>query len=1531
MKMKNKILAISIVLTILAATILPMIHVVGAVDITLTLSDAELGTQFIYGWGPSGSGVTITDIPGPGVRFDFVGLGGSGTGVGDQYPVSQLAGGAPDSIGGWGNFQAYTQYRLVFTNLGPNPVSINLMMNTGWTGGGWARDTYWENSWIYVGVGESRIVTLDFSSATCYGAQDDPVPAWRYIGGTSGVIVRRLNEVSHLGFQVCGNGAGSVVVSSTIPKDIVVTLPDEELSIQFAKETGPGTLAAVTDLPGLGVRFDFTGLSSSGTVVGDNFPVSALAGGAWKDYGSGFAGPYDFSGYAKYCLLFINVGTTAVEVNLKMNTGWTSPPWGSPQRDTFWQNSWTYIAPGESRIVTLDFWSAEIWNAIDDPVPAWQYPDGTSGVIVRRLDEVSDIGFQVQGSGVASIIVSGETTLALLDAELRTQFAKETGPGALTTIADVPGPGVKFDFTGLRTDWGTVVGDSFAVSPLAGGAYKTYGVTNPFSTWGDFFEYTKYRMIFTNVGPNPVTVNLKLNTGWTIPPPEYAAAWQDTFWQDTWTYIAPGETKAVTLNFSSAEVWHATDEQEYSPYPDGTTGVTVWRLDEVSDIGFQILGDGTASIIVSARPQCSEVYVDDDYTSSTPGWGYDHFAVVQDGVDAVAIGGIVHVYDGTYVENVNIGKPLTLTAASHPIIDGNMAGPCITIAANGVTVNGFELIHGTYGVASWGTDGSVISNNVVHDILNAPGFAGCGIMFWSDSDDFDGNVIIHNEIYDCDRQGIYIGGETIDFISQGNQIIENTIYSNGRNTYPNLPDASAYGIQLSFADGNLIQGNEIYGHDDWFPWPDYYPDFDFAQGIYLYDSNNNMITNNYLHNNNYGVGIWRPTRAAGTNCINYNDVVGNTGYGVITFDGPPAVDARFNWWGHKSGPRHSSNLGGMGDAIGDNVDYSPWLGFVVGTSPMTWHVNPTGTIQEAIGEASSGDTIMVHEGTYREALYIGKSLTLKAGADPTIEAPDTIPLRSFTGPSGTQNTRAIIFVYGAVDVTIEGFTIDGRGVGNSNYGFIGIQYFEASGTIKDNTIKAIRNTPFDGSQHGVGIVVNHLWDQYYAHSVEINHNTIFDYQKGGIVCNEPGTTAAVTYNTVTGFGPTALIAQNGIQLGWNATGTIEHNEVSGHVYTLYPDWSSAGILLYQYCNGTLVHYNDIHDNQIGVDVYQSSDVVVSYNDIYDNTEYGVNNSPSPVVDARYNWWGDATGPYHPTLNPEGLGDAVSDDVDFIPWLALVHDVAVIAVSALPTTVVAGQTVTVTVMVKNQGSNYENFTVTAYYDSTAIASQNVVNLPPNWNTTLTFHWDTTGMPRGNYVIKAEASIVPGEVDVGDNVFVDGTVEVLWHDVAVIDVVPNRTWVYQGHSVNISVTVENQGDFPETVTVTLYYNITASQMVGTQIINLLPGQRQTIVFTWNTAGVQYCHNYTMTAVATIVPVDNDPADNILDSLTKVKVRILGDLNGDGYVGIDDIFMAAQGFGAEPGDPRWNPDFDMNLDEYVGIDDIFTIANHFGQGCQ
>jgi hypothetical protein len=168
----------------------------------------------------------------------------------------------------------------------------------------------------------------------------------------------------------------------------------------------------------------------------------------------------------------------------------------------------------------------------------------------------------------------------------------------------------------------------------------------------------------------------------------------------------------------------------------------------------------------------------------------------------------------------------------------------------------------------------------------------------------------------------------------------------------------------------------------------------------------------------------------------------------------------------------------------------------------------------------------------------------------------------------------------------------------------------------------------------------------------------------------------------------------------------------------------------------------------------------------------------------------------------------------------------------------------------------------------------------------------------------------------------------HDVAVIDVVPSRNWIYQGHSLNINVTVLNKGDSDENVTVTLYYNITANKIIGTQNVTLSQGQSKTIAFVWGTTGVPYCHNYTITANATIA-ADNYPADNTLADGT-IKVRILGDINDDGKVDMWDLRAMGLAFGSYPGDPMWNPDADLNQSGGIDVFDFRLAAMNFWKGC-
>ncbi|RLF39433.1 MAG: hypothetical protein DRN21_03570, partial [Thermoplasmata archaeon] len=87
------------------------------------------------------------------------------------------------------------------------------------------------------------------------------------------------------------------------------------------------------------------------------------------------------------------------------------------------------------------------------------------------------------------------------------------------------------------------------------------------------------------------------------------------------------------------------------------------------------------------------VYVDDDYTSSTPGWQYDHFDVIQDGINAVAEGGTVNVSSGIYCEHLTVGKTINLMGEDKntTIIDGGGTGNIISITDDWVNISGFTV------------------------------------------------------------------------------------------------------------------------------------------------------------------------------------------------------------------------------------------------------------------------------------------------------------------------------------------------------------------------------------------------------------------------------------------------------------------------------------------------------------------------------------------------------------------------------------------------------------------------------------------------------------------------------------------------------------------------------------------------------------------------------------------------------------------------------------------------------------------------
>jgi hypothetical protein len=113
----------------------------------------------------------------------------------------------------------------------------------------------------------------------------------------------------------------------------------------------------------------------------------------------------------------------------------------------------------------------------------------------------------------------------------------------------------------------------------------------------------------------------------------------------------------------------------------------------------------------------------------------------------------------------------------------------------------------------------------------------------------------------------------------------------------------------------------------------------------------------------------------------------------------------------------------------------------------------------------------------------------------------------------------------------------------------GILLDGAAGSVLGSTVTGV-NQGTSGCQEGNGIEVrNEPFDTSGPDvSVTIQGNEVTDYQKTGIAMNGSVVVSAVD-NVVTGWGPTDVIAQNGIQIGFGAAGLVRGNTVSGNAYT----------------------------------------------------------------------------------------------------------------------------------------------------------------------------------------------------------------------------------------------------------------------------------------------------------------------------------------------------------------------------------------------
>ena len=175
------------------------------------------------------------------------------------------------------------------------------------------------------------------------------------------------------------------------------------------------------------------------------------------------------------------------------------------------------------------------------------------------------------------------------------------------------------------------------------------------------------------------------------------------------------------------------------PYQTVTTGLTtgLWSGILVDDI------------LVSY----ADIFVDDNFNSSTPGWHKNKWATIQNAIDDANNGDTIFVYSGTYYENVVINKRVNLVGEDRntTIIDGNHAGDVVNITADGVTIHGFTIKNSGW---QWPNAGAKIyysSNNFIYNCIIRNNYDG----IYPQYSDYN-NLLYHNNFIN-NAQNAYDG------------------------------------------------------------------------------------------------------------------------------------------------------------------------------------------------------------------------------------------------------------------------------------------------------------------------------------------------------------------------------------------------------------------------------------------------------------------------------------------------------------------------------------------------------------------------------------------------------------------------------------------------------------------------------------------------------------------------------------------------------------------------------------------------------
>ena len=192
---------------------------------------------------------------------------------------------------------------------------------------------------------------------------------------------------------------------------------------------------------------------------------------------------------------------------------------------------------------------------------------------------------------------------------------------------------------------------------------------------------------------------------------------------------------------------------------------------------------------------------------------------IRSAVYAAAVGDAIYVYNGSYTENVDVNKRLTLEGEGADVVTVTGASTwdhVFNVSADYVRINGFTMSGATFA-------SGIYLHNVnycnIYDNNASNNYYGIDLDYSND------NTLMSNNVSNNQDSGINLG------YSSSNMFKNNNASKNG-----------FYGIYLSYSDNNTLNNSTVNSNSN--------------NGIYLHHSSNNTLTNNIANSNKYCYGIY---------------------------------------------------------------------------------------------------------------------------------------------------------------------------------------------------------------------------------------------------------------------------------------------------------------------------------------------------------------------------------------------------------------------------------------------------------------------------------------------------------------------------------------------------------------------------------------------------------------------------------------------------------------------------------------------------